>query len=168
MVRNQEYPVKTDTKSFYSWFSGQPYRQERGAPGSYPAIRVYPTFSKRWFTGRTAIMFIAGIGMYGSWMRPERERYSAEMLQEHQERIDHSLVYQNAEIRLRYYLSAYKRYRYETECLMTKGYAGVTPESRKFFYHDDVWRPALHDVIQHPFPMLGGPLFSYNWGLGYW
>lgn len=59
-------PVPTDTKSFYTWFSGQTYRQEQAIPGGYPAIRVYPVYGKRWFTGRTFLVLAAAVSCYGA------------------------------------------------------------------------------------------------------
>ncbi|CCW68631.1 unnamed protein product [Phytomonas sp. Hart1] len=160
-------PVPTDSKAFYTWFSGQAYRQERTIPGGYPAVRIYPVYGKRWVTGRTFMAVIAGISIYGAWLRPERERYNLEMMVEFNERQASHLPYQKAELDLRAFVSAYKRHRYEQENLIDKGYVGLTSEYRKFFYHDDVWRPALHDVFMHPYSKYGGPFTSYNWSIGY-
>ncbi|KAK7198185.1 NADH dehydrogenase subunit NB6M [Novymonas esmeraldas] len=160
-------PVPTDTKAFYTWFSGQAYRQERVIPGGYPAVRVYPVYGKRWFTGRTVVALIAGISIFGAWMRPERERYNMEMMIEFAERQSSYLPYQTAEVHLRCFVSGYKRHRFEQENLIDKGYVGLTSEFRKFFYHSDVWRPPLHDVLLHPYIKYGGPVGSYNWSVGY-
>ncbi|CAD2218812.1 NADH dehydrogenase subunit NB6M [Angomonas deanei] len=167
VVRLVRDPVPDDTKAFYSWFSGQAYRQERVIPGGYPAVRVYPVYGKRWFTGRTVIAIIAGISLFGAWVRPEKERYNLEMLMEFNERNISFLPYQEAEMHLRAYLSAYKRHRYEQECIVDKGFVGLTSEFRKFFYHDDVFRPPMHDVLMHPWTRFGGPFNSYNWTIGY-
>lgn len=167
ILRRVRDPVPTDTKAFYSWFSSQAYRQERAIPGGYPAVRIYPVYGKRWVTGYTFMAFLAGISLFGAWMRPERERYNMEMMIEWSERQATHLPYQKAEMNLRMYVTAYKRHRYEQECLIDKGYVGLTSEFRKFFYHDDVWRPALHDVLMHPYAKFGGPATSYNWALGY-
>lgn len=161
-------PLPDDTKAFYSWFSGQAYRQERALPSGYPAIRIYPVYGKRFFTGRTALALVTGITLYGCWMRPERDRYDNEMTLEAAERQASHLPYQKAEVNLRYYITAYKRHRYEQELLVDKGFVGLTSEFRKFFYHDDVWRPDLHDVFSHPYVKFGGPLTSYNWAIGFW
>ncbi|KAH9600425.1 GRIM-19 [Trypanosoma melophagium] len=166
-VRLVRDPVPTDTKAFYSWFSGQAYRQERVIPGGYPAVRVYPVYGKRWFTGRTVMAAIAGVSIFGAWCRPERERYNMEMMIEWSERQAAHLPYQKAEVNLRCLITSYKRHRYEQENLIDKGFVGLTSEFRKFFYHDDVWRPPLHDVLMHPYAKYGGPLFSYNWTIGY-
>lgn len=160
-------PVLEDTKAFYSWFSSQAYRQERVIPGGYPAIRIYPVYGKRWVTGRTFVACMAGISIFGAWVRPEKERYTTEMMLEFSERQAAHLPYQQAEMHLRHFISAYKRHRYEQENIIDKGYVGLTSEFRKFFYHSDVWRPALHDVVLHPFMKYGGPLSSYNWSIGY-
>ena len=165
LVRN---PVPEDTKAFYSWFSGHAYRQELTAPGGYPAAKIYPVYGKRWLTGRTLLLFMAGISMYGAWCRPERERYNVEMEMEMQERHAAHLPYQQAEVHLRMLVTAYKRHRYEQDLLINKGYVGLTTEFRKFFYHDDVWRPDLHDVFKHPYIKYGGAVMSYNWAFGYW
>lgn len=164
-VRNA---VPEDTKAFYSWFSGQAYRQERALPTGYPAIRVYPVYGKRWFTGRTALALAAGVTLYGAWLRPDLDRYINEMCLEFSERQAAHLPYQKAEVNLRCYVTSYKRHRYEQECLIDKGFVGLTNEFRKFFYHDDVWRPALHDVFTHPYVKFGGPVLSYNWTVGFW
>lgn len=164
LVRN---PVPEDTKAFYSWFSGQAYRQERVIPGGYPAVRIYPVYGKRWFTGRTVLFFIAGFSFFGSWVRPERERYTMEMVVEFSERQAAYLPYQKSEVNLRSLVSAYKRYRYEKENIVDKGFVGLTSEMRKFFYHDDVWRPDLHDVLMHPYVKYGGPGSSYNWSISW-
>lgn len=160
--------VKEDTRDFYTWFNGMIYRQEQTAPGGYPAVRVFPVYGKRWMTGRSALAFIAGTTIFGVWMRWEKERYCCEMDIEMHERNTNHLPYQTAEIHLRHLVSAYKRHRYEQDNFIDKGYIGMTNEFRKFWYHDDVWRPDLHDVYRHPYLKFGGPLFSYNWALGYW
>ncbi|EPY37157.1 NADH dehydrogenase subunit NB6M [Strigomonas culicis] len=89
------------------------------------------------------------------------------MMMEFSDRQTATLPYQKAEVNLRSLVSAYKRYRYEQECLVDKGFVGLTSEFRKFFYHNDVWRPTLYDVVQHPWTKYGGPFNSYNWTLGY-
>lgn len=161
-------PVPDDTKAFYSWFSAQQYRQDRSIPGGYPAIRVYPVFGKRWMSGKTMLTIMSGFCVFGAWVRPEKDRYAIEMETEWSERHATHLPYQQAEINLRYLVTGYKRHRYEQENLVDKGYVGLTSEFRKFFYHDDVWRPALHDVFRHPYIKFGGPFMSYNWAFGYW
>jgi len=168
LLRRVREPVKEDTKSFYSWFAGQAYRQEKTVPGGYPAVRLYPVYGKRWISGRTGFVFFAGMTMFGAWARPERTRYCYEMDMEWNERHAAHLPYQASETHLRMLVSAYKRHRYEQENLIDKGYVGLTSEFRKFFYHDDVWRPDLHDVFRHPYIKFGGPLLSYNWAIGYW
>ena len=167
-VRKTDYPVATDTKAHYSWFSSQAYRQERAIPGGYPAVKVYPVYGKRWITGRTFVMMFAGISVFGAWMKPEKERYITEMYIETTERQLAHLPYQQAEMHLRHFVTAYKRHRYEQDNLIDKGFVGLTSEFRKFFYHDDVWRPAYHDVLTHPYAKYGGWVSSYNWSLGYW
>jgi hypothetical protein len=164
MVRN---PVKDDSRVFYTWFSGSVTRADSQMPGGYPAIMVYPVYGKRWFTGRTLMAMMAGITVYGAWTRPEKERYSLEMLVEHNERHACHLPYQKAEVNLRTFITAYKRTRFEEECLFTSGVAGLSPEFRKFFYHDDVWRPPLYDVFMNPQVTHGGFWNSYTWSLGY-
>jgi hypothetical protein len=164
-VRN---PVPDDTKAFYTWFTGQAYRQEISLPGGYPAIKVMPVYGKRYVSGRTFFIFVSGFTLYGAWVRPEKDRYCIEMDTEMNERHAAHLPYQTAEINLRMLVSAYKRHRYEKELLIDKGYVGLTSEFRKFFYHDDVWRPDLHDVFRHPYIKFGGPILSYNWAFGYW
>jgi hypothetical protein len=161
-------PVPDDTKAFYSWFSGQAYRQERTIPGGFPAIRMFPVYGKRWITGKTIFVFMSGVSVFGAWLKHERTRYNYEMDHEWYERQSVHLPYQTAETNLRHLISAYKRHRYEQDLLLDKGYVGLTSEFRKFFYHDDVWRPALHDVIRHPYLKFGGPMLSYNWAWGYW
>eukprot|EP00744_Colponema_vietnamica_P004005 GILI01006050.1.p1 GENE.GILI01006050.1~~GILI01006050.1.p1 ORF type:complete len:174 (+),score=33.26 GILI01006050.1:40-561(+) len=161
-------PLPDDTKAFYTWFSGQAYRQERATPAGYPAIRIYPVYGKRFMTGRTALALVTGFTLYGAWMRPERDRYDNEMTLEFSERQACHLPYQKAEVNLRYYITSYKRHRYEQENLIDKGFVGLTSEFRKFFYHDDVWRPDLHDVFGHPYVKFGGPMTSYNWATGFW
>lgn len=160
-------PVPTDSKAFYTWFSGQAYRQERVAPGGYPAVRIYPVYGKRWFTGRTFMALIAAVSIFGAWVRPEKERYNMEMIVEFSERQASHLPYQKSENNLRYFITSYKRHRYEQDNLIDKGMVGLTSEFRKFFYHDDVWRPALHDVVMHPMYKYGGPFNSYNWTIGW-
>jgi hypothetical protein len=164
-VRN---PVPDDTKAFYTWFSANLYRQEVSAPGGYPAVRIYPVYGKRWVSGRTMMTIMASCSLYGAWCRPERDRYNYEMEMELHERHAAHLPYQQAEVHLRMLVTAYKRHRYEKELLLDKGYAGLTTEFRKFFYHDDVWRPDLHDVFKHPYIKYGGAFMSYNWAHGYW
>lgn len=109
---------------------------------------------------------LAAVTIYGAWLRPERERYTIEMMIELSERQNAHMPYQQAELNLRTFVSAYKRHRYERENLIDKGYVGLTSEFRKFFYHNDVWRPALHDVLQHPYVKYGGIFTSYNWSVG--
>lgn len=167
VVRLVRDPVPEDTKAFYSWFSSQAYRQERMIPGGYPAVRIYPVYGKRWFTGRTAMALICAISIYGAWVRPERERYGMEMTVEFSERQCAHLPYQKAEMNLRCLVSSYKRHRYEQDNIIDKGYVGLTSEFRKFFYHNDVWRPPLHDVFVHPYFKYGGVTNSYNWTIGY-
>ena len=167
-VRLKEDPVPTDTRAFYTWFSSQAYRQDVNTPGGYPAIRIYPAYGKRWVSGKTFFAFLAGISLYGGWARPEKDRYNTEMQVETNERHATHLPYQTAEINLRMLVTGYKRFRYEQENLVDKGYVGLTSEFRKFFYHDDVWRPDLHDVLRHPYLKYGGPLLSYIWAFGYW
>ncbi len=164
LVRN---PVKDDSRVFYAWFSGTVIRQERALPGGYPAISVYPVYGKRWFTGRTFMAFVAGLTVYGTWMRPEKERYNLEMMIEWSERHMLHAPYQVAEGHLRTFITSYKRHKYEEECIMKSGVVGLTPEFRKFYYHDDVWRPPLHDVLMNPMTKYGGFLNSYTWHLGY-
>lgn len=165
LVRN---PVPDDTKAFYTWFSSNIYRQELAAPGGYPAVRIYPVYGKRWVTGRTFMVFLCGFSVYGAWLRPERERYGVEMEMEIHERHASHLPYQQAEVHLRMLVTGYKRHRYEQDNLIDKGYVGLTTEFRKFFYHDDVWRPDYHDVFRHPYIKYGGLFVSYNWAFGYW
>ena len=160
--------IHDDTKSFYSWFTGLPNRNERHPPGGYPAIRLYPVYGKRIVSGRTIVFLAAASIMYGAWGRTEKERYLLEMDCEERERHSAHLPYQTAEINLRMLVSAYKRHRYEQENLIDKGYVGLTSEFRKFFYHDDVWRPDLHDVFRYPTMKYGGPFTSYNWTMGHW
>ena len=162
-VRGQE-----DTKAFYSWFSGQAYRQDRAAPGGYPAIRIFPVYGKRAITMRTILAFIAGSTIWGCWHRPEKERFQMEMVMETQERAMIQVPYNKAECNLRMLISAYKRHRYEQECLLDKGYVGLTSEFRKFYYHDDCWRPPFVDVLAHPYMKTGGLTTSYNWTMGGW
>ena len=164
LVRN---PVPDDTKAFYSWFAGQTYRTAQTPIGGYPAIRLWPSYGKRWTTGYGILAFVSGFTLIGVWIRPERERYGYEIETEAAERAATHAPYQQAEINLRYLVSAYKRHRFEKECLVDKGYVGLTSQRRKFYYHDDVWRPDLHDVIRHPWMKFGGPWNSYNWALGY-
>eukprot|EP00760_Papus_ankaliazontas_P011651 PhM_4_TR14915/c0_g1_i1/m.13875/K11353/NDUFA13; NADH dehydrogenase (ubiquinone) 1 alpha subcomplex subunit 13 len=160
--------IPDDTKAFYTWFTGQPNRNERAAPGGYPAIRMYPVYGKRIFSGRTVLFIAAGSMIYGAWKRTDRERYVIEMDAETSERYGAYLPYQTSEINLRMMVSAYKRHRYEQENFIDKGYVGMTSEFRKFYYHDDVWRPDFHDVFKYPPVKYGGPLTSYNWALGHW
>ena len=59
-------PVPDDTKAFYSWFSGQAYRQERTMPGGFPAVRMFPIYGKRWITGKSVFVFFAGWSVFGA------------------------------------------------------------------------------------------------------
>jgi hypothetical protein len=165
LVRN---PVPDDTKAFYSWFSAQTYRQERMIPGGYPAVKVYPVYGKRWMSGKTFTVFMSGLSIIGAWLMPDKERWNHEIEAEWHERQAAHIPYQQSEIHLRYLVTAYKRHKYEQENLVDKGYVGLTSEFRKFFYHDDCWRPALHDVFRHNNIKYGGPFLSYNWATGYW
>ena len=164
LVRN---PVKDDSRAFYTWFSGNLSRCERGLPGGYPTVKIFPVYGKRWSTGRTVMAVIAGLAVYGTWMRPEKERYNLEMTLEWNERHMLHLPYQKSECNLRTFITSYKRHRYEEECVMNTGQVGLTPEFRKFYYHDDVWRPPLHDVMMNPMTKFGGAYNSYTWHFGY-
>lgn len=161
-------PVPDETKSFYTWFSGQVYRTGVSPPGGYPGIKLHPMYGKRWGSARTLMAFSSGWMMYSFWHRPEKTRWDLEMETEHNERNAAHLPYQTSEINLRMLVSAYKRLRYEQDNFLDKGYIGMTSEFRKFFYHDDVWRPDFHDIFRHPYIKWGGPGFSYNWALSYW
>ena len=158
-------PVPTDTKAFYTWFAAGG-REQYDFQG-YPAVHVWPKWGKRWTTGYGILAFGSGITLFGVWIRPERERYTYEVDVETTERHQIHAPYQQAEINLRYLVGSYKRHRFEQECLIDKGYVGLTSARRKFYYHDDVWRPDLHDVVLHPWTRAGGPWSSYTWTLGY-
>jgi hypothetical protein len=142
-------------------------RTDKGLPDGYPAIAVYTVYGKRWMTGKTFLCLMAGVSVYGVWMRPEKDRYSLEISTEWMERHQITLPYQQSEANARLFLSAYKRHRFEQECLMKSGVVGLTPEYRKFFYHDDVWRPPFVDVFANPVSYYGGFWTSYSWHLGY-
>ena len=165
LVRN---PVPDDTKAFYSWFSAQAYRQESAIPGGYPAVKIFPVYGKRSISGKTLATFLSGFSLVGAWATPDKNRYNSEIEAEWHERHGAHIPYQQAELNLRYLVTGYKRHRYEQENLIDKGYVGLTSEFRKFFYHDDVWRPDTHDVFRHPILKYGGPFVSYNWATGYW
>jgi hypothetical protein len=169
VIRRVRDPVKTDTRAHFSYFSGQGYRQENGRPvGGYPAVRIFPNYGKRWFTGRTTMAIFASVTLYGAFLMPEWNRYEREVVFENNERLMTQLAYQQAEVNLRYFVSAYKRHRYEEECIFPKGYPGLSREFRKFFYHDDVWRPEFFDALVHHNNRMGGMVTSYNWTAVYW
>lgn len=162
------HPIPDDTKAFHSWFSGMVVRQEKIVPGGYPAIRVFPVYGKRWVTGRTLVMFFAGMAIYGAWTYPEMARFHYELWVEGLERNVQHIAYSQAELNLRTLIAAYKRHRFEQEQIFPRGHPGLTTEFRKIFYHDDVWRPAFSDVLLHPIFKIGHHTMTYNWSFAYW
>ncbi|RNF02804.1 putative NADH dehydrogenase subunit NB6M [Trypanosoma rangeli] len=117
--------------------------------------------------GHTVMAMIAGLSPFGAWFRPEKERYNMEMMIEWSERQAAHLPYQKAEVKLWYLITSYKRHRYEQENLIDRFCGPDLGVPQVFFYHDDVWRPLLHDALMHLYAKFGGPLFRYNWTIGY-